>query len=474
MILAGQLASEQDIQRFHTEAQAAARLDHPSIVPVYEVGEHNGQHYFTMAFIDGNSLAERSHDGPLAPQLAARLTRDLAGAIQYAHQQGIVHRDLKPANVLIDAQGQPKLTDFGLAKRTQDSRDMTGTGQILGTPTYMSPEQAEGASQHIGPASDIYGLGVLLFALLTGRPPFQAATALDTIVHVLTVEPPRPRTLNPSVPRDLQTICLKCLEKSPGKRYATATALAEDLDRYLNDRPILARPAGMIEKAFRWYRRRPVIGTMGAALVLLLVAVPVLLAGLWQQADARADVQAAGHKQETEARQKIEALERERTRQLFLAYVNEAVARRASPRAGRRFAAVDRIGAARELADELKLPNEDYVRLRSEAISALSLTDLRGTTTGPGWALRVNPDPRLFRYASGKRLLPGLGQPHRPVRCAASGTAASFSESLILTGKTMWPQISRRRPLCVDSDQRQTGGVAGRWPRPRKSRTATR
>jgi WD40 repeat protein/tRNA A-37 threonylcarbamoyl transferase component Bud32 len=401
MILAGQLASEQDISRFHAEAQAAARLDHPSIVPVYEVGQQNGLHYFTMAFIEGKSLAESLHDGPLAPQLAAHLIRELAVAVEYAHQQGIVHRDLKPANVLIDAQGRPKLTDFGLAKRIQDTRNMTGTGQILGTPTYMSPEQAEGDSRHIGPASDIYGLGALLFALLTGRPPFQAATPLETMRHVLSMEPPRPRALNPSVPRDLETICLKCLEKSPGKRYATAAALADDIDRYLNDRPIQARPAGTIEKAFRWYRRRPVIGTMATVLALLLVAVPVLLAGLWQEADARAQVEAAGHQEEAAARRKIEALERERTRQLFQAYVNEAAARRTSPRVGRHFDAIDRIMAARALADELKLPSEDYVSLRSEAISALSLADLRGTTTGPGWAIRDYTDPTLFRPATG-------------------------------------------------------------------------
>ena len=382
MILAGQLASDLDIQRFQSEAQAAARLDHPGIVPVYEVGEHNGLHYFTMALVEGKSLAELLRDGPLPPQHAARLIRDLAGALEYAHQQGIIHRDLKPANVLIDRQGRAKLTDFGLAKRTHDTGDVTGTGQILGTPTYMSPEQAEGGSRRIGPASDIYGLGALLFALLTGRPPFQAATPMDTLRHVLSMEPPRPRALNPSVPRDLETICLKCLEKSPGKRYPNATALAEDLDRYLSDRPIQARPARMVEKAFRWYRRRPAIGTMAIALAVLLVAVPVLLAGLWQEADARADVETAGHKKETEARQKIEALERDRTGQLFNAYVNETAARRTSPRIGRHFDSIDRIVAARDLADELKLPNDNYIRLRSEAIGACRLRTCAALRTG--------------------------------------------------------------------------------------------
>jgi eukaryotic-like serine/threonine-protein kinase len=409
MILAGQLASETDVQRFRVEAQAAARLDHPAIVAVYEVGENQGLHYFTMAFIEGMSLADRLRDGPLAPKQAALLARDLAGAIEYAHQHGIVHRDLKPANILLDLEGKPKLTDFGLAKRAHEASDMTGTGQILGTPAYMSPEQAKGSSADAGPASDIYGLGALLFALLTGRPPFHAATPVETIQHVLTVEPPRPRVLNPSVPRDLETICLKCLEKSPSKRYGDANALKEDLDRFLDDRPILARPAGLFEKGWRWYRRRPLVGTMSAALALLLIVVPMLLAGFWQEAEARAGVEAGAHKKEKEAREKeaearkrIEKLERERTRQLFAAYVNEAAARRSSPRVGRRFQAIDRIVAARDLADELKLPDEEYVRLRSEAISALSLRDLGSTATGPGWVYAFAAGPFLFRQAGGK------------------------------------------------------------------------
>jgi serine/threonine protein kinase len=231
-------------------------------VPVYEVGEEQGLQYFTMAFVEGKSLAEGLQDGPLPAKEAARLVRDLAAAIAYAHEHGIVHRDLKPANVLIDAQGQPKLTDFGLAKQTHDASEMTGTGQILGTPSYMSPEQAQGDAATVGPAADVYGLGALLFALLTGRPPFQGASAVETIQHVIAAEPPTPASLNPSVPRDLETICLKCLEKAPAKRYAGAIALKEDLDRFLDDRPILARPVGIIEKSYRWYRRRPLMGTM--------------------------------------------------------------------------------------------------------------------------------------------------------------------------------------------------------------------
>jgi WD40 repeat protein len=455
MILAGRLASDNDIQRFRAEAQAAARLDHPGIVPVYEVGEHEGLHYFTMAFIDGTSLADHLRDGPLAPKEAGRLVRDLAGAIVYAHLHGIVHRDLKPANILIDLKGQPKLTDFGLAKWTQTASDMTGTGQILGTPSYMSPEQAQGSNSDVGPASDIYGLGALLFALMTGRPPFQAATRTETIRQVLSVEPPRPCVLNPSVPRDLETICLKCLQKSPSKRYADANALKDDLDCFLEDRPILARPAGVIEKGWRWYRRRPLVGTMAAALALLLIAVPLLLAGFWQEAEARADVEAGAHKKEAaahkkekearereeEARWKIEKLERERTKQLFQAYVNEAAARRSSPRVGRRFEALNRVTAARKLADELKLPGEDYVRLRSEAISALSLTDLRRTATGPGWAFPVDTYTDLFRHAGGKDCYLDWDQP-TGLFVRHIGNNSIVQRIPDVKRETDWPQIS--------------------------------
>ncbi|MGO9110215.1 MAG: protein kinase domain-containing protein [Thermoguttaceae bacterium] len=403
MILAGQLATKADRDRFHSEAQAAAFLDHPNIVPIFEVGEHEGQHYFSMGYVDGQSLAIRLAEGPLPPKEAAELVATVAEAVEYAHRQGVIHRDIKPSNILVDCNGRPRITDFGLAKRVDSGSDLTATGQVLGTPSYMAPEQAAGQIRAIGPATDVYALGALLYSALTGRPPFQAATALETMQQVLDREPVALRQINAAVPRDLETICLECLEKSPGKRYATAAALGEDLDRYLNDRPIQARPAGMIEKAFRWYRRRPVSGTMAATLALLFIAVPLLLAGLWQEADARAQIETVGHQKETETRQKIEALERERTRQLFRAYINEAAARRTSHRVGRLFDAIDRIVAARDLADELELPKEDYVGLRSEAISALSLTDMRGTTNRLGWVLRsCPPDPHQFRYASGR------------------------------------------------------------------------
>jgi eukaryotic-like serine/threonine-protein kinase len=272
MILAGQLADETDVQRFHTEAEAAAHLDHPGIVPIYEVGQHDGQHYFSMGFIEGESPAARLSGGPLPPREAASLLAKVTEAIKYAHERGIVHRDLKPANVLIDQNGNPRVTDFGLAKRLQADSGLTGSGQIMGTPSYMPPEQAGGRRGEVGPAADVYSLGATLYALIAGRPPFQAATAMDTVIQVIGEEPVPPRRLNPSIPRDLETIILKCLEKEPRKRYESAAALAEDLRRFLADEPISARPISLPERAVRWCRRNPLVASLTAGIGLALLA----------------------------------------------------------------------------------------------------------------------------------------------------------------------------------------------------------
>jgi WD40 repeat protein len=272
MILAGQLANESDVKRFHAEAEAAAKLDHPGIVPIFEIGEHQGQHYFSMAFVDGTSLAKKITTGPLPPREAAELLIKIAAAVQYAHDQGIIHRDLKPANVLLDCNGQPRVTDFGLAKQMQTDSGLTGSGQILGTPSYMPPEQASGKIEQVGPAADVYALGAILYCLLTGRPPFQAASAIDTLRSVLEQEPVAPRQLDAHIPLDLETIALKCLEKSPTRRYATANELAEELRRYLAGKPILARPVGRAERAWRWCKRQPVIASLIAATAVTLIA----------------------------------------------------------------------------------------------------------------------------------------------------------------------------------------------------------
>jgi hypothetical protein len=277
MILAGQFASEEDVQRFHREAEAAANLDHPQIVPIYEVGEHDGQHYFSMKLIEGGSLANERL--PLPARKAAELLATVARAVHHAHQRGILHRDLKPANILLDALGQPYVTDFGLAKRVAGDLHHTRTGGIIGTPSYMPPEQAR-SEKVLTTAVDVYSLGAILYELLTGRPPFRAETPLDTILQVLEREPERPRQLNPRIDMDLETICLKCLEKEPAKRYGSAEALAEDLDRWREGQPIQARTSGVLERAVKWARRQPAIaGLWGVILALSLAGAVSLLAG---------------------------------------------------------------------------------------------------------------------------------------------------------------------------------------------------
>jgi hypothetical protein len=278
MIADGRLATPELVQRFRLEAEAAAGLEHEGIVPVYEVGAHDGQHYFSMKLIEGGSLTAHVERYVKDPRAAAALMAQVARAVHHAHQRGVLHRDLKPGNILLDAKGQPHVTDFGLAKlfgagrRTvAEGRPETVSGAILGTPGYMAPEQARGL-KGITTAADVYGLGAVLYELLTGRPPFRADTPLDALVQVLEREPARPRSLDPRVDRDLETVCLKCLEKEPARRYGTAEAVAEELERWLDGRPIQARPAGQAERLWRWCRRNPAVAALSAAVALSLVA----------------------------------------------------------------------------------------------------------------------------------------------------------------------------------------------------------
>ncbi len=299
MILSGQFASAADVQRFQTEAEAAARLDHPGIVPIYEVGEHDGHHFFTMGFVDGGSLASRLVSGPLPPRDAAILVRKIADAVQYAHERGVIHRDLKPANVLLDGDGQPRITDFGLAKNVQHDSGQTATGQVLGTPGYMPPEQASGNISQIKETADVYALGAVLYALLTGRPPFQADNALDTLTQVMQTEPVAPSALNAKVPRDLETICLKCLQKDRLKRYPSAASLSADLERFLTGRPIQARRIGPIGRMTRWCRRKPALAAASALATTALVALVVLSMnfGIHQSRAAERNRRLADHNQ---------------------------------------------------------------------------------------------------------------------------------------------------------------------------------
>jgi serine/threonine-protein kinase len=275
MVLSGPHADAAQLARFRSEAEAAAQLQHPSIVQVYEVGEFNGQAYFSLEFVDGQSLADKIAGEPQPPRHAAELVQLLALAMSYAHHQGIIHRDLKPANVLLSSEGVPKIADFGLAKRLEGDSSQTRSGTIMGTPSYMSPEQAWGKNKEIGPLADEYGLGAILYAMLTGRPPFVGTTVLDTLEQVRAREPIPPSQLQPKIPRDLETICLKCLQKEPHKRYASTEDLADDLQRFLAGEPIKARPVSVWERCWRWCRRNPRVASLTAAVLGLLVLVTI-------------------------------------------------------------------------------------------------------------------------------------------------------------------------------------------------------
>ena len=295
LIRAGTLASREELALFRAEAEAAASLSHPHIVRVFESGEHEGQPFVAMDFIEGTSLARQLADGAwsLSPataaarqQAIARLVATLADAIHYAHQHGIIHRDLKPANILVNEAGQPFVTDFGLAKRSNMDGGLTRSGQIMGTPGYLAPEQAAGNSKDVTAAADVYGLGAILFALLTGEPPFRGANELETLDQVRHQEPANPQARNAAVDRDLATICLKCLEKDPGRRYASARHLQEDLKRWLQNEPIHARAVSPFERARKWTRRRPLIAGLLAALAATAVAGIIGVTWQWRRARA--------------------------------------------------------------------------------------------------------------------------------------------------------------------------------------------
>lgn len=284
MILSGQLAGEAEVKRFYTEAEAAANLQHPNIVAIHEVGEHEGRHYFSMDYIEGENLAAYLKRNPLSATEAARLMKTIAEAIHFAHQRGTLHRDLKPHNILIDQNGVPHITDFGLAKKIETDSGITQSGTVMGSPAYMPPEQAAGKNEQVGPASDVYSLGAILYQILTGQPPFSGATSVETLVKVMQQEPIAPSRLSDKVPTDLETICLKCLEKRPERRYHSARELAEDLGRFLNEQPIFAKPASAGRKTWNWLVRNPWALTGAAA--MLVLGLMGLAYGLWEQNQA--------------------------------------------------------------------------------------------------------------------------------------------------------------------------------------------
>ncbi len=298
MILRGTFASPRDIQRFRAEAESAANLDHPHIVPIYEVGEHDGQQYYSMKFVEGTSLAKHPR-GELRDEVSQLI--DVVRAVHDAHQHGVLHRDLKPSNVLVDSHGTLFVTDFGLAKRLTDiagDHSLTEPGQVLGTPRYMAPEQAAGRKD-LTVAADVYSLGVILYERLTGQTPFDGENALTLLRQVRETEPPRPSTIRPGLDRDLETIVLKCLDKDPTRRYSSAESLAEDLSNWLTGRPISARPVGQTERAWRWCKRNPAVAGLAAAVAVSLL-LGAVVAGFFAIAERRGRIRAEAAEDQTE------------------------------------------------------------------------------------------------------------------------------------------------------------------------------
>jgi eukaryotic-like serine/threonine-protein kinase len=394
VVLVGGHASDAQIERFRREAEAIARLQHPNIVQVFEVGEHLGLPYFSLEFCAGGSLDRKLAGRPLPAMQAALLLERLAGAAQAAHEKHIVHRDLKPANVLLAEDGTPRISDFGLA-RMLDVGGQTQTGALLGTPSYMAPEQARGNSDEAGPTADVYALGALLYECLIGRPPFKATTSAETVRQVLEQEPMPPRRLNAAVPRDLETICLKCLGKEPEKRYRSAAELADDLRRFLDDRPIRARRSGVAEQLGRWCRRNPAVAGLLAAVFLSLL---VGTGGATFFAIRANENAAQARKKQAEA----EAAEHGQREQLLESLMAEARVKRFSGRGGQRFGTLEAIRKAAALARELERPAATFDELRNLAIAALALPDLHVLQEWEGWpegSQAIAFDDMLERYA---------------------------------------------------------------------------
>jgi serine/threonine-protein kinase len=373
MILAGEHAGDRELARFRTEAEAVAQLQHPSIVQIYEVGDQDGRPFFSLEYVDGGSLARQIAGTPQSPREAAQLVQVLARAVACAHAKGVIHRDLKPANILLTRDGTPKITDFGLAKRVEEDAGHTHSGTIVGTPSYMAPEQAEGHPHVVGPPADVYALGAVLYELLTGRPPFKAATALETLDQVRTREPLAPTQLQPRVPRDLETICLKCLQKDPHRRYASADDLAEDLRRFLAGEPIRARPVSGPERFWRWCRRNPRVAMLSATVGLVVVVWAITSSVLaWRLQVQQDETERARRAADANAAQAA-ANERQAKEHALRAEKNAAVARQEGQKAMHRL-----IGLGEQLEKKLRgrrLPDQlspDALALRQNLLDLLA------------------------------------------------------------------------------------------------------
>jgi WD40 repeat protein len=443
VIRAGVHASAEERKRFAAEAEAIARLQHPNIVQVHEVGDCADLPFFSLEFVEGGSLAQRLDGTPQAPRQAAALVRALAGAMQAAHDKGVVHRDLKPANVLLTADGTPKVSDFGLARLLDSDGGQTQTGARFGTPSYMAPEQAVGQAREAGPAADVYALGAILYELLTGRPPFRAATAMDTMHQVVTADPVPPSRLTAKVPRDLETICLKCLHKQPARRYASAADLADDLGRFLGGEPIRARRTGATERALKWARRRPAVALLLGVLAAVVAGGLAGMAVLYLRAeDERGNAVRRGE----------EALQRYQESRRLLYTSRMALARNAW-RDGHE-------SLARELLDELK-PREADPDLRGfewHYLQRLAGAELLSVTAGQEPALSADGRHCAVVFRDGGARLwdlhaPGSGPvevplavesyPWQPAVVSADGRRLAITAAVVIVRQSRWERVPR-------------------------------
>ncbi|HEV3385396.1 MAG TPA: WD40 repeat domain-containing serine/threonine-protein kinase [Gemmata sp.] len=398
LLLGGRHSGAERRARFNAEADTIARLHHPNIVQVYEAGEHDGLPYLILEFCSGGNLARRLNGLPQTPSLAVQWLVPMVRALAHAHQAGVVHRDLKPANVLLTEDGQIKISDFGLARAERP--ELTATGAILGTPSYMAPEQAASCKE-VGPRADIYALGAILYEMLTGRPPFQGASALETLAQVRDQEPVSPRRLQPNIPRDLETICLTCLQKNPSKRYASADALASDLKLFQEGHPIWARPIGTLGRTWRWCARNPGWAAMLASVTVLLTVIAIGASiGVILLGQALSDSEAGRRDANTnlERAQKAELTTEEK---LFEAELAQARGNALSRRIGQRFNSLTVLEEAAQRARKLNLPPQKFLDLRNAAISALARPDIRvvqeweGFPDGTRW-LAFHPDLSIY------------------------------------------------------------------------------
>ena len=436
------------LARFRSEARVVASLHHPHIVQVYNYGEHEGLPYIAMELVEGGSLADRLDGTPWRPRRAAALLVKLAEAVQFAHEHHVIHRDLKPANVLIASDANEpdvKITDFGLAKCFfEESSLHTGSYAFLGTPSYMAPEQANGQTREIGPAADIYSLGAILYELLTGQPPFRGDSPIETLRLLLSTEPVSIHRFSARVSRDLATICDKCLQGEIGRRYASAAELREDIERYLDGKPIQARRISNAERAWRWCRRNPPLAASLGSVAMLLVGIAAV--SLWYSGQLRHELTKTQLVQESE-RAAIQTSQR----RLWDAYMSEATARNASRQVGQRFAALETIDKAIALIDTIGRGADQEQQLRNAVLSSVALTDMRTVRAMGEWPLPATPAicPSLpTAMLSRPRTAPSVAIAYPTANAYGLPTAPSreLRQFFLATASTWRPSVRTARP----------------------------